>query len=211
MVNIQLHLGDCLEFMKTLPDGSVDAVITDPPYGVGLEYGGQFVDDENYLFGILPSFIREAERISKLIIFPSGKYEVERWLMQNYPPRWRMCWYKGSQSTASPIGFSDFELMFVYGKDIYRSSHDYFYIRTESDKRIGHPCPKPQGWAEWLISRLTKRGDTVLDCFMGSGTTGMVCVKTGRNFIGCEIDSGYFKIAEKRIAEAQLQISMFQI
>jgi len=191
--------------MQTLPDGSVDAVITDPPYGVGLIYGRQFIDNIYYLFNILPPFIKEAQRIARIVVFPSGKYEIESWLMQNYPPRWRMCWYKGSQSTASPIGFSDFELMFVYGEDIYRSAHDYFYIRPEDNKRIGHPCPKPQGWAEWLISRLTKKGDTVLDCFMGSGTTGVACVKTGRNFIGCEIDPTYYAIAEKRIREAKMQ------
>jgi site-specific DNA-methyltransferase (adenine-specific) len=52
--------------------------------------------------------------------------------------------------------------------------------------------------------------DTIFDPFMGSGTTGVACVQTGRNFIGCEIDAGYFKIAEKRIAEAQLQPMLFQ-
>ena len=58
---------------------------------------------------------------------------------------------------------------------------------------------------EYLIKTYSDEGDTVLDFTMGSGTTGVACVKTGRNFIGIEIDEGYFKIAEKRIAEAQMQ------
>jgi len=58
---------------------------------------------------------------------------------------------------------------------------------------------------EWLVRNCVPQSATVLDPFMGSGTTGVACVKTGRNFIGIEIDEGYFKIAEKRIAEAQMQ------
>ena len=58
----------------------------------------------------------------------------------------------------------------------------------------------------WIIQRYTKQNDAILDPFMGSGTTGVACVQTGRNFIGIEIDPGYFKIAEKRIKDAQQQI-----
>jgi len=57
----------------------------------------------------------------------------------------------------------------------------------------------------WVIENYTNEGDTILDPFMGSGTTGVACVQTGRNFIGIEIDPTYFAIAEKRIAEAQMQ------
>jgi site-specific DNA-methyltransferase (adenine-specific) len=60
----------------------------------------------------------------------------------------------------------------------------------------------------WLIEQYTKPGDTILDCYMGSGTTGVACVQTGRRFIGIEIDPGYFAIAQRRIAEAQQQIRM---
>ena len=60
----------------------------------------------------------------------------------------------------------------------------------------------------WLVENASNEGDTILDPFMGSGTTGVACVKTGRNFIGIEIDPDYYAIAEKRIAEAQLQTRM---
>ena len=68
-----------------------------------------------------------------------------------------------------------------------------------------HPTQKPVALLEYLIRTYTNEGDTVLDFTMGSGTTGVACVKTGRNFIGIEIDEGYFAIAEKRIEEAQAQ------
>jgi len=197
-----------MEFMRTLGTGSIDAVITDPPYGVGLKYGGQFKDTTDNLYNLLPQFLSEAQRIAHLVVFPSGQFEIETWLMQNYPPRWRMCWYKCPQSTASPIGFSDFELMFVYGDKIYHQAHDYFYIRPETNQNLGHPCPKPVGWSSWLIDRLTLNSAIVLDPFMGSGTTGVACVQTGRNFIGCEISEDYFKVAQKRISEAQMQMRL---
>jgi DNA modification methylase len=68
-----------------------------------------------------------------------------------------------------------------------------------------HPTQKPVRLMEYLITKLTKPGDTVFDPFMGSGTTGVACINTGRNFIGCEIDSGYFDIARKRIEQAQIE------
>lgn len=71
-----------------------------------------------------------------------------------------------------------------------------------------HPTQKPVTLYEYLIRTYTNEGDTVADIAMGSGTTGVACVQTGRNFIGIEIDKGYFDIAEKRIAEAQLQIRL---
>jgi site-specific DNA-methyltransferase (adenine-specific) len=72
-----------------------------------------------------------------------------------------------------------------------------------------HPAQKPEKLMTKLIMLFSNEGDTILDPFMGSGTTGVACVQTGRNFIGCEIDPGYFKIAEKRIHDAQQQMRLF--
>jgi site-specific DNA-methyltransferase (adenine-specific) len=72
-----------------------------------------------------------------------------------------------------------------------------------------HPTQKPVSLYEYLIRTYTNEGDTVCDITMGSGTTGVACVQTGRHFIGIEIDKGYFDIAEKRIKEAQLQPPLF--
>ena len=75
-----------------------------------------------------------------------------------------------------------------------------------SSKNKYHPTQKPITLLEYLVKTYTHEGDTVLDFTMGSGTTGVACVKTGRSFIGIEIDKGYFEIAQKRIEEAQLQM-----
>ena len=78
----------------------------------------------------------------------------------------------------------------------------------QPDQKNGHPWAKPLYLIKYLVGRFSNPGDLILDPFMGSGTTGVACVQTGRNFIGIEIDPTYFAIAEKRIAQAQLQIRM---
>jgi site-specific DNA-methyltransferase (adenine-specific) len=71
-----------------------------------------------------------------------------------------------------------------------------------------HPCPRPLDSVEQIIMNFALEGGTILDPFMGSGTTGVACVKLNRNFIGIEINEDYFKIAQRRIAEAQAQITL---
>ncbi len=73
---------------------------------------------------------------------------------------------------------------------------------------IEHPCPKPIELYKWILEEVTNPGDTILDPFMGSGTTGVACHQTGRNFIGIEIDENYYNIACERIAKAQQQMVM---
>ena len=110
------------------------------------------------------------------------------------------------------------KLKYHDGKSItsYRSDWDgsvsqprsvIYYVRDVGNEN--HPTQKPVALYEYLVRTYTNIGDTVLDFTMGSGTTGIACVQTGRNFIGCEIDPGYFKIAEKRIKDAQMQPNLF--
>ncbi len=80
-------------------------------------------------------------------------------------------------------------------------------IKQKPEERF-HPTQKPLAVMLWVIENYTKPGDTILDPFMGSGTTGVACVQLGRNFIGIEIDARYFAIAQKRIADAEKQIIM---
>ena len=79
-------------------------------------------------------------------------------------------------------------------------------IQFTKDKSSLHPTQKPVALLEYLIKTYTNKGDVVLDNCMGSGSTGVACVNTNRNFIGIELDNGYFEIAKKRIEEAQSRI-----
>ena len=86
--------------------------------------------------------------------------------------------------------------------------HDAFQTRCGFE-HDDHPCPKPVEWALWLCERAAESGDTILDPFMGSGTTGVACVRLGRKFIGIEIEPKYFGIACKRIEDAYNQNALF--
>ncbi len=90
----------------------------------------------------------------------------------------------------------------------------FFYCakasKTERGKGNHHPTIKPLKLCEWLVKLVCPEGATVLDPFMGSGTTGVACVQTGRKFIGIELDAGYFKIAQERIAAAQAELPLFE-
>jgi len=109
---------------------------------------------------------------------------------------------------------SPFELAWTNKKSgfdkIYRIMHGGVVNADGHGVRRVHPTQKPVALMCRIIEDFTKVGDTIFDPFAGSGTTGVACVKTGRNFIGCEIDAGYCEIARKRCKEAEESIGVFQ-
>jgi DNA modification methylase len=204
-MTVELILGDCLEVMKGMPDKSVDAVITDPPYGNNTDYS-TYHDSRENLVALVEAFIPEALRIAKSVFVTSGVANM--WL---YPePTWTLSWVNPAGIGSSSWGFTCWQPILAYGKDPFlqdgkgRRPDTLFQRKTDKDNN-GHPCAKPDNVMRWIIYRTTREGNTILDPFMGSGTTGVACVQTGRNFIGIEIDPDYFKIAERRIKEAQMQ------
>ena len=194
--------GDCLELMKALPDKSIDLVLTDPPYGVGLEYASYQDTEENW-FKLMAAFIPEAKRVGKMVIMPSCRIKALPWIYQTFPPDWLICWYKGSTGHAAYIGFNDWEPLLVYGKNN-SHMHDYMNVKpTPFDN--GHPCPKPIDWAMWLIKRATNgSGSIVLDPFMGSGTTCLAAKQLGMRWLGFELEQSYIEIAKKQLSQEVL-------
>jgi site-specific DNA-methyltransferase (adenine-specific) len=195
---IDLRLGDCLEIMKTIPDGSVDAVITDPPYGLGIAYS-TYDDTKDNLLELVDKFVPEIRRIARLSVVFCGIHNV-----QVYPVAdWIGCWFYGTTNNFGRFGYNAWQPFLLYGANNNRYGMDAIKYSKMERRVDGHPCPKPVGLMVSLVERFTHAGATVLDPFMGSGTTGVACVQTGRNFIGIEIDEGYFNIAKQRIEQAQ--------
>ena len=205
-MNVQLHLGDCLEVMRSIPDKSVDAVFTDLPYGIGwagsnastLSWNPIANGDGN--LDITPILNMDCLVIS----FGANCYP------EKLPHRGRwICWDKRVVENADRMLGSPFELAWTNktsGFDkIYRVMHGGVVNADGHNQRRVHPTQKPVTLMKRILLDYTHEGDTILDPFMGSGTTGVACVQTGRNFIGIEIDPTYFAIAERRIQEAQLQ------
>ena len=189
MTEIQLYLGDCLDILPTLEAGSVDAVITDPPYPDAHTDKWEYVP-----LDILDEFT------CRQLVFWSATAD--------FPLDWTAIhiWAKAGTGVGRM-----YERIFERNGGraclVFRAQilNNHFNARIGKDVFYGHPAQKPIALMQALVERYTRPGDVVLDSFMGSGTTGVACVKTGRNFIGIDNDPGSYAIAEKRIAEAQMQ------
>ena len=203
-IGIDLRLGNCLEVLKTVPNQSIDLCLTDPPYALaGMDYNSFSDMDMDKVNNLVLDFVKLATQKAKITIFPSGNFSTEKKLYKEYPPQWRICWYKGACPGRSPIGFRDWEMLLVYGDKICVNQHDYFCCPGEHLGNYGHPCPKPLKWATWLVERFSPEGGLVCDAFMGSGTVGVASKQLGRRFIGIETDKTYLEIAKQRIGSTK--------
>lgn len=215
-----LYLGDCLEILPTL--GKVDAVVTDPPYGINFNHSGV------HRFASVGVTKAARQRGNPKIKgddapFDPGPWlkfpEVLLWGADHFYPRlpdsgrW-LVWDKlaGMEPWDS---FSDVEFAWHSSEGAARIfSMKWKGIacdkRGENNGLREHTTQKPIRLMKWCIEQSqTTAGATVLDPFMGSGTTGVACAKLGRKFIGIEIEPKYFDIACKRIEDAYRQPDMF--
>lgn len=218
MSAIQLLHGDCLELMRGIPAGSIDAVITDPPYGIDFSYRS-YDDSRENLMRLIAGFIPLARLKAERVFVLCGPTQIGL-----YPqPDWVGCVTWNTTATFGKFGYSQWTPVLCYGKDLEGFGNVNGVMKTDTLRMPGgggigfsrsklereHTCPKPLTLMKSVVNRFAPLGATVLDPFMGSGTTGVACVKTGRNFIGMEIDPIYYAIAQRRIAEAQMQPALF--
>jgi site-specific DNA-methyltransferase (adenine-specific) len=225
---IKLQRGDCLELLKTLDDNSVDLVVIDPPYifdscGGGGAFGTDnrknmhemFVSKaDNLKFGFDFTILDEIERVLKLLniyIFCNKNLLAD--LLQRYKEyNFDILVYHKTNPipTVNNKYLSDLEyILFVREKGTkvfgnYKTKSKLF-SQPQKKREFNHPTIKPLNIIQTLIENSSKEDDIVLDCFLGSGTTGVACVNSNRNFIGYELDPEYFKIAEARIENAQVK------
>ena len=241
MNEYKLYQGDCIELMKDILDGSVDLVLTDPPYGTTACKWDSVIPFEPMweqlnriikpngaicLFGSEP--FSSALRMSNIKNF---KYD---WIWDKRIPSGM------SYARFQPMRQTENISVFCNGKTVYnpqmvkrdkpikkggnkyspsapiqackegkdfKKTYEYknpinLIVFDKIRKGSLHPTQKPVALLEYLIKTYTKEGETVLDFTMGSGSTGVACVNTNRNFIGIELDENYFKIAENRIKQA---------
>jgi len=255
LARVELHLGDCLEVMKSIPDKSVDAVITDPPYGTTAIDWDKPID--------LVGFWRECEHVTKsnsaTLVFSCQPFTTDLIASNRKSFRYEIIWKKTQPQgflNANKAPLRNHENIIVFYKHLptynpikskisrtdigrvrevnamrskqYREMDRTTWVETgeryptdvvefsnwngalfgKTDRATEHPTQKPVDLCAYLINTYSNPGDTIFDPFMGSGTTGVACVQTGRNFIGIEIDPTYYAIAEKRIKDAQMQLRL---
>ena len=214
--------GDCLVELKKLKENSVDAVITDPPYNIGFNYNSynDNLSEDDYIellsaFQNMPlAIIQYPEETMKYIVPALGSPdEVLVWCYNsNIPRQSRLISIYGmdvdfnavKQPYKNPTDKRVKKLIEngSHGSRMYDWFSDIQLVKNVS-KEKNHPCPVPVKLMERIILMTTKEGDTVLDPFMGSGTTGVACKNTNRKFIGIEMDKEYCKIAKARIKAVQ--------
>jgi len=197
---VTLYCADCRDVLPTL--GKVDAVVTDPPYGLGVNYES-FDDTLGNVQELTIQWIPEAKEIANRIIVTCGLLNIGR-----YPqPDWIMAWFFPGAGPSGPWGFMGWQPILCYGPDPYLAAGlgrrpDTVMISAYARNETSHPCPKPVKIMDWIIERTSFSTHTILDPFMGSGTTGVASVRLGRKFIGIEIEPKYFEIAVRRIEAA---------
>ena len=215
--------GDCLEVMKQIPDGSVDLVVTEPPYDVHAGKGGgcfgnrqAYSEIEFMSNGFSETTLDELCRVMKKIniyLFCSQKQIIPllNYFVEKKKCNWNLLtWHKTNPVPACGNKYlTDTEyILFFREKGVkingeYKTKFTYYVtpLNTADKKLYGHPTIKPVEILQNLIVNSSSPGDVVLDPFMGSGSTGIACNNTGRNFIGIELDRGYFDTAKARIGE----------
>ncbi len=210
-----LYLADCMDVLPTL--GRVDAVVTDPPYGIGSDtgmykesgvfkgHGHRRVAKRVYEYSewdktTADEAVDAAIKLSNKAIIFGGNY-------YNLPPT--KCWLVWDKQNYGN-DFADCELAWTNMDRAIRLKRHLWngMARQNSERRFNHSTQKPLGVMEWCLSFLPE-AKTILDPFMGSGTTGVACANLGRKFIGIEIHEKYFDIACERITAAHAQGRLF--
>lgn len=185
-----------------MPDRCVDCIITDMPYGVGVDFGEYRHNVEN-LEALIDEALPEMRRVAhRVAITPNVRN------MFLYPePTWTLGWFFGGGARGR-WGFNHWQPILVYGADpLHQLKMTHTDVirstSTELADRSAHPCPKPLPFTRKLINRVAPSpADTILDPFMGSGTTGVAAIQLGHKFIGIEMNGDYLAIAKRRIAQA---------
>jgi len=202
---------DCLEGMRKLPDKCVDLIVTDPPYGLGFDYGDTYQDTRKNLKELITKTMPEILRISKRTAILPGISNV--WL---YPePNWVMAITWNTTGSRGYYGYTQWMPILVYGKDIKGMGKvngvlksDCYSIngggnvgfQRKKDEKL-HVCPKPLEIIDWLVLRLSNKDEIVLDPFLGSGTLLNTTRRLSRIGLGFEINPDYEPIIRKRMME----------
>ena len=241
MANIDLKQGDCLELMKDIPDGSIDMILCDLPYG-STQCSWDVIIPFDELW---KQYNRVLKETGIVVLFSSGLFTIDLINSNRKDFKYKLIWKKNvptgmSSAKYRPMKYYEEICVFYRKKGTYNPqmkervgvgkacyNYDHYcgksnHVKYEKVKkkydpdfvqpsdvlefnvvpnRKGkvHPTQKPVELLEWLIKTYSNENDIVLDNCMGSGSTGVACVNTNRNFIGIELDENYFKIAKERI------------
>ena len=199
-----IYHGDCREI---LPGQRADAILTDPPFGVGVAYDS-FEDTAENVRQLIRAVMPLMRAASPVCAIATGIKQI--WM---FPPAdWILAHFNPGGESRSAWGFTCWMPVLVYGADPYLarcmgSRPDAFVLRPPTYQPPDHPCPKHESvWSRFLNRVSAAAEDVILDPFMGSGTTLRAAKDLGRKAIGIEIEERYCEIAAKRLAQQVLPL-----
>jgi len=223
----ELYHGDCLEMLSDIEDNSIDTVITDPPYGIDYtSHGGPRATDPNIAERTRikgDSSLEEEwfQQIYRVLKNGSAAYIFCCWTQFStledilkrigFKVKTPLIWDKGNCGMGDLAGDYGCQTEIVFfvtkGRHILNGRRDRNLLSYQrpADAYRKHPMEKPVDLLRFLVEKSTESKQTVLDPFMGSGSTGIAVIQAGCSFIGIEINENYFKIAQERIEKAWLE------
>ena len=220
--------GDCIVEMKKLIDDGVkvDLICTDPPYLMNYktdrrkdkthDFCKPIVNDTNFelIKDIMPLLFELLNRGGAIYMFCNANHidYFKQQIEQHFTLKNILIWVKNNWSAGDLKGAyakqTEFILYAVKGRHILNGARDtdtLYYNRVVGNMQL-HQNQKPVDLCKYLINKSSNENDTVLDCFMGSGSTGVACLQTNRNFIGIELEEKYYNIAKKRCSAYQSKL-----
>jgi len=207
---IELIHGDCMDYMRDLPDNAFQLAICDPPYGicVNISMGRRKGDAKsNYKKFAgedksIPteSYFLQLERVSRNQIIWGGNYMTD----YLYPSP---CWVLWDKGFSKDVTFAQYEMAWTS----FNSSAKKYNFNAAANKERIHPTQKPVKLYEWLLTNYAKEGDRILDTHLGSGSSAIAAHNLGFDFVGVELDADYFAAAKKRLENHQKQPRMFDM
>lgn len=220
--NATLYLGDCREILPTID--AVDEIVTDPPYGIGyvtnyrkiMDTPEMLKNDEEPPLWCIPLMMDKLKQNSG--IYVCTRFDVaSKWKQaletSGATIKTPIIWDKGNWTSGDLYGDYGNQcelIIFAHkGRHLLKSGRPSNLWTIPREPAGDHPTPKPIALMRACILNSSEKGQCVLDPFMGSGTTGVAAIQSGRKFIGIEIEEKYFDISCRRIEQAESQISFF--
>ena len=216
--NATLYRGDCMDMLPMLD--KVDAVITDPPYGIGFKYEGSYLDTATTyqrliepLRGLPLALLQYPEEMMRLVCPILGAPdECLVWAYNSNLPRQSRLWGFWNlpvdfRRVRQPVKNPDCAKVASADAASYDWVSDIHQVKGNGSEKSAHPCQVPVALMQRVITLTDPQ--TILDPFMGSGTTGVAAMQMGRSFVGIEREQKYFDIACQRIEQAQKQADFF--
>ena len=204
--NIKLYNGDCMEYMKTIPDKYFELALVDPPYGIGaakekphngwVDWGVKQWDNESPK----AEYFTELKRVSKNQIIWGANHFISK---MPYDSSCWLIWDKGQRD----FSLADGEMAWTSFSKAMRIK-TYSRAKALQEGKI-HPTQKPIALYKWLLKNYAKQGDKILDTHFGSLSIGIACHDMGFELTACELDKDYYEAGKKRLINHQKQLNLF--